>query len=188
MAVLFHRFSGHAYPHLGSAGRVPMAPSISRRSSGSGPSEADIDRVIAESGEVFDILKPDSAQLIQAVERTVVERDRDVPRCADVMSRDVVTVLPDTRSADARALLLERNLRILPVIANDGRVAGVVGLRDLDESSGIIYMESATARHASARKRKRASADRSALGRPQPRRRPRRRRRAHGGLSSRKPI
>lgn len=38
-----------------------------------------------------------------------------------------------------RALLLERNLRILPVIASDGRVAGVVGLRDLDGSSGTVH-------------------------------------------------
>lgn len=140
MAVLFHRFSGHAYPHLPAPpaasphGTLDPPPQQRR-----GPSEADLDRAIAESGEVFDILKPDLAQLIQAVERTAIERDRDVPRCSDVMSRDVVTVSPDTRLADARALLLDRNLRILPVIEQDGRVAGVVGLRDLDESSGTVH-------------------------------------------------
>jgi CBS domain-containing protein len=49
---------------------------------------------------------------------------------ADVMHRDVVTVAPDAPLADAMALMLDRHVRLLPVMEADGRLVGYVA-RDM---------------------------------------------------------
>ena len=48
-----------------------------------------------------------------------------------VMTTEAVTVPADTTVARARALLVERRLRTLPVVGADGRLVGVVGRSDL---------------------------------------------------------
>ena len=127
----FHKLSGHTYPHVALPPVSPHGTTDIPPQERQGVTESDIDVALAGSGESFDIGRDDLARLIRRAERAAVERTRDVPRCADVMSRDVLTVRPETLIAEARLLLLDRNLRTLPVIDGEGRVAGVVGLRNL---------------------------------------------------------
>lgn len=49
----------------------------------------------------------------------------------DVMRRDIVTVGPETRVADAARLMTERHISGLPVLDADGRPIGVITLSDL---------------------------------------------------------
>ena len=49
---------------------------------------------------------------------------------AEVMSRQVATVTPDTSVREVAALLLERRIRRAPVVA-DGRMIGIVSRSDL---------------------------------------------------------
>ncbi len=51
-------------------------------------------------------------------------------RCADVMSRDVVTARPDMSLADAWELLQAHRIKALPVIEDDRRLVGIVTLSD----------------------------------------------------------
>jgi acetoin utilization protein AcuB len=53
----------------------------------------------------------------------------------DIMTRDVVTVTPDTTLAEARRLLDHHRIRHLPVIVA-GRLGGMVSDRDLRSASG----------------------------------------------------
>lgn len=129
----FHRLSGHGYPHLPKPAPVsPHGTSDPPPQVRRGLAMTDIDLAITESGKVFDIGRDDLARLIRRAEQAALERTQHVPQCADVMSKDVITVTPDATLAEARSLLLERGLRTLPVIGIDGTVAGVVGLRNLD--------------------------------------------------------
>lgn len=52
-------------------------------------------------------------------------------RAGDIMNRDVVTVASGSSLAAATALLLEHGINALPVLADSGRVIGVVGIRDV---------------------------------------------------------
>jgi len=52
-------------------------------------------------------------------------------RVKDVMSRDVITVTPETEIAAAARLLLERRINGLPVVDADGHVIGIVCQSDL---------------------------------------------------------
>jgi acetoin utilization protein AcuB len=53
----------------------------------------------------------------------------------DIMTREVVTVTPDTTLAEARRLLDHHRIRHLPVIVA-GRLGGMVSDRDLRSASG----------------------------------------------------
>jgi len=60
-----------------------------------------------------------------------LQRDpADVP-VAEVMSADVTTVGPETRTAQALEAMVERHIRHLPVLADDGRLVGLVSVRNL---------------------------------------------------------
>jgi CBS domain-containing protein len=50
----------------------------------------------------------------------------DLTRIADVMTRRVRTVRPDTPAADAVALLIEHKIGSLPVVGTDEQLIGVI--------------------------------------------------------------
>lgn len=128
---VFHRFSAHAYPHvaLPAATGVPTTsdPPPSRRV---GFRPEDIDAVLAATGDAYDIDRADLDQLLRAVEERALVREHADLTCADIMSRDVISVERGDDPATARRLLLDSGVRLLPV-RDGGRVVGGVGLREL---------------------------------------------------------
>ncbi len=129
---LFHRLSRHSYPH-----RAAPAP-VNTHGTGDPPpqlrigfSAGDVDAALADLGEAFDIDREDLDRLLRQVERRALMRAHGDLACADIMSRDVVTVGADADVRSAHALLLGHGVRTLPVTGADGRLAGTVGLRDL---------------------------------------------------------
>jgi CBS domain-containing protein len=58
-------------------------------------------------------------------------------RAAEIMSKPVVTAHPNIRAGDAAKLMIERNIKKLPIVEN-GRLVGLVSLTDLMRSDGII--------------------------------------------------
>ena len=57
--------------------------------------------------------------------------DADTTPVARVMTRDPETVGPDQPPLDALNRMDERGFRHLPVVGDDGRVVGIVSIRDL---------------------------------------------------------
>lgn len=51
-------------------------------------------------------------------------------RVADIMSANVISVTPDTRTRECMALMSSKRIRHLPVV-QDGRVIGMLSIRDL---------------------------------------------------------
>jgi len=60
-----------------------------------------------------------------------VSKAGDVP-VADIMNREPVTVTEDTAVVELAALMILRDIRLLPIVS-DGKVVGVVGSEDLME-------------------------------------------------------
>ncbi len=50
---------------------------------------------------------------------------------SEVMTRDVVTIGPDTALKEAAEIMFQKWFRHLPVVAPNGKVVGVISLRDL---------------------------------------------------------
>lgn len=130
----FHKLSGHAYPHVKPTGVVTADPLPSQRA---GLRPDDVDAVLAEMGETFDISRDDLGLLLTGLEARVLTRERADLRCGDIMSRDVIAVARDDDPELARRLLLDSGVRLLPVL-DDGRPVGGVGLRELARPSRTV--------------------------------------------------
>jgi CBS domain-containing membrane protein len=154
LGLVFHRICGRSYPH-----RPPVAAPNPAGTSDPPPVERvgfrgeDVDAALAQLGETFDIDRADLARVLREVERQALLRTHADLTCADLMSRDVVTVPPEADAATVTALLLRHRVRVLPVVAADGRVAGMIGLRDLaaagpDARAGEAMRPAATAAEA----------------------------------------
>lgn len=58
----------------------------------------------------------------------------------EIMSRDVCTVHEDTDLKDLAALFVEYNFKTLPVVADDGRLVGIVSQTDLIEQDKPLHI------------------------------------------------
>ncbi|MFN2489820.1 MAG: CBS domain-containing protein [Actinomycetota bacterium] len=64
--------------------------------------------------------------------RTVADgRDPKAVSLRDVMTTEVVTIAPDTQLREAAEIMFQKWFRHLPVVTDDGRVVGIISLRDL---------------------------------------------------------
>jgi CBS domain-containing protein len=76
-------------------------------------------------------------------ERDMLSRVLDKPMVTtkavvvDVMSKPVVTASPNMRAGDAAKLMIQRNIKKLPIVEN-GRLVGLVSLTDLLRSEGVV--------------------------------------------------
>jgi CBS domain-containing membrane protein len=133
IGMLFHRFTRHSYPH-----RAKPVTASTHGTDNPPPqqrvalTESDIEAALAAEGEAFDIASEDLHRLVRRAEFSALERTAAVPRCGDIMSRHVVTVRADAPWSEAHALLLKHDLRILPVVDSESRVAGIVELHEPD--------------------------------------------------------
>ena len=149
LGLAFHRVSKHSYPHrakpvmAATHGTKDVAPQLRVELT-----EGDIDAALAESGEPFDIAREDLHRLVRRAELSALERTASVPRCHDIMSRDVLSVRSDAPWSEAHALLLKHGLRILPVVDAENRVAGIVEMHEPDlalQSVSEMMSDAATA-------------------------------------------
>jgi CBS domain-containing protein len=64
--------------------------------------------------------------------RVVLEhRNLNETRVGDVMTTNIVAIYKDTPPEEAVTLMWERHIRHLPVVTRDGRVEGIVEIRNL---------------------------------------------------------
>lgn len=149
IGLLFHKLSRHNYPH------VVIAPANTHRTADPRPEERtgfreeDIDAALAALNETFDIDRADLGRLLRRVEFEAVARANAEISCADIMSRDVIAIDADATVEQARWLLLNHNVRTLPVRDARRRLIGTVGLRELALFSGALegrISEATTAR------------------------------------------
>lgn len=132
LGVVFHRLAGRQYPH-----RQAVTPVNTHRTADPpaafrvGFNTEDIDAAVASFNETLDISRADLDVLLRKVELQALMRQRGDLTCADIMSRDVVTVTSDASAEEARRQLLDHDIRTLPVVDNEGHLLGTVGLREL---------------------------------------------------------
>ncbi len=121
-ATAYNRATGKAYPHRQT--EAPAATAEGRFV------DADIDRVLARYNQVLDVPRDELHALLEAAESEAYRRRLGELSCADVMSREVVSVEYGTALHEAWALLRERHIKALPVVDRARRVVGVVTLAD----------------------------------------------------------
>jgi CBS domain-containing membrane protein len=129
---LFHRFTRHSYPHVAAQtpGHLHGTQDEPPQTRGGFRAE-DVDAVLAELHEAFDIDRDDLELLLRQVELRVFKRALGSFACGDIMSKDVVSIDLDATTRAARDIMRTRRLRCLPVIDRFGVLAGMVTAGDL---------------------------------------------------------
>ena len=132
LGILFHRLAKRKYPHQGAAPAANTHGTADQPASiRVGFQNEDIDAALSSLNESFDIDRDDLGRVLREIELQTVIRVHSHLTCADIMSRDVITVKPDETRERARSLLFKHNVRLLPVTDDAGRLLGTVGLREL---------------------------------------------------------
>lgn len=151
LGVLFHRLAGRTYPHKAVAPAAnahgTQDPPATLRS---GFQSEDVDNALEVLDETFDIERSDLDVLLREVQVQAAVRRHRALLCADIMSRDVIKVSEDATVEEARTLLLEHNVRALPVLDLSGRLLGTIGLRELASAGSAIKGSISTAATAKA--------------------------------------
>lgn len=124
-AWVYHRFSGHAYPH------VPVPPAKPAKEMPWTFRKADLAAALERTGETFDIDVNDLERLLRDMEQGALARSYRDLSCADVMHAGVIAARLSMTPDEARALLVEHDVRRLPILDDAGRIVGAVGLREL---------------------------------------------------------
>lgn len=131
LGLVFHRLAKRNYPHkpapVANTHKTADTPPAMRV----GFNRQDIDAALSEFNETLDIDREDLDRILRTVEVKALNRAHAELTCADIMSRDVVSVTIDDGPATARRLLLDHDIRTLPVLDGGKRLVGTVGLREL---------------------------------------------------------
>ncbi|WP_454692644.1 HPP family protein [Achromobacter aloeverae] len=131
LGIFFHKLTRRAYPHKPAPAANPHGTADPSPVDRVGPRQEDVEAALAKLGTTFDIDPEDLQQLLHEIEVQALVRTHADLLCADIMSRDVISVRPDATPAQAQELLLRHDIRTLPVLDEHGHLLGTVGLRDL---------------------------------------------------------
>lgn len=130
VALIFNNALRRRYPHVHVEARNPHHTADPLPSQRSGVTRADLEAVLAARNEMLDISPDDLEEILLAAEGRARERELGNIVCADIMSRDVATVLPSTSLAEAWERIAHHRVTALPVITPAGQLAGIVSLHD----------------------------------------------------------
>lgn len=111
--LLFHNATGRAYPRR----RLPVVPPTI---------DDDLDAVLARHNRVVDIAREDLKELLAETQLRGYQRRLGLLRCADIMSRGLVTVGHATPAAEAWPLFARHHIKALPVMDAQGALVGIV--------------------------------------------------------------
>ncbi len=129
VALVFNNLTGRRYPHLAPAANAHKTqdPLPSQRL---GVVPEDLQAVLAQYGEVVDVSPEDLDSFVhQAQIRAFTRRSGEIT-CGEIMSRDVLTVAPDTTLRKAWRMLIEHRIKALPVVTKNDGMVGIITQTD----------------------------------------------------------
>jgi CBS domain-containing membrane protein len=136
VAVLYHRLTRRPYPSPQTSKQ--LVDDQPRRFTG-----ADIDAALREFNQVIDVSRSDLETLLSQAEAVAYRRRLGALLCAQVMSRDVVSIQFGSSLTEAWALMRQHRVKALPVVDKARRIVGIVTQSDflrhanLDSTIGL---------------------------------------------------
>ena len=122
--IAYNTATGRPYPH------VQLTPPGKKSTGETRELDADLDAVLQHYNQVLDVSREDLKTLLVEIQLRAYDRKLTEVTCADIMSRDLVTVEFGTPLEEAWALLRERGIKALPVVDRSFRIAGILTLAD----------------------------------------------------------
>lgn len=118
-ALVWHRFSGHTYPHRQ---RFEGSRSLALYRFDA----SDLEHALRQQGEILDISRDDIRRVIEATEMNAYRRLTGGKTCADIMTAPVHAVHFGTHLKEVWSLMLRHDIKALPVIDRRRFVRGLV--------------------------------------------------------------
>ncbi|MBI0538663.1 HPP family protein [Roseomonas sp. KE2513] len=147
MAIAFNNATRRPYPHQQQPARANPHHTADREPTRRlGVQAEDLDAVLRNYDGVLDVSRDDLDSLLQRAEMHAYQRRFGEITCADIMSRDVVTVQFGTPLAEAWRLLRRHDIRAMPVLDPARRVIGMVSDVDFMKSPELDHYEGFEAR------------------------------------------
>lgn len=138
VALIFNNATRHRYPHRLQAEQTNKHKTSDVPPSGRiGFTPHDLDAVLSRYNEVLDVSRDELASLFMQAEMEAYRRRYEEITCADIMSRDVVTVEFGTELEEAWSLLRKHKVKALPVIDRARRVIGIVTFVDFMKNANL---------------------------------------------------
>ena len=130
IAIVFNRLLGKQYPQVAQVNYRSKDPTPTQKVT---IHRQDIQDVLEQQTQLLDISEYDLQKLILAAQEKANERQNSNFTCADIMSRDVVSLNENDEIQDALDKFKNMNLMSLPVINNDGKLVGTLALYEIVE-------------------------------------------------------
>ncbi|OMG72979.1 HPP family protein [Burkholderia ubonensis] len=136
-ALVYHALTGHRYPHGGvRPDAKPQEAGAAARARGGrggrgGFTREDLDAVLKRRGEWLDVDPNDLEALLRETELQAYARTFGQLTCADLMTKDAISIAPSTSVTAALTLLDRHRVKALPVVDADRRLVGIVTRADL---------------------------------------------------------
>jgi len=137
-ALVYNNLTGRRYPNAPQAplrnvhGTQDPAPTARL-----GLSKDDLDSALARYDQVLDVSRDDLEALLVQIQQQSYQKRFGVVLCGEIMSKDVISVRPDTPLANAWSLMRRHRLRTLPVLEGL-RVAGIVAQSDFLRDATLL--------------------------------------------------
>jgi len=133
VALLFNNLTRHPYPHIA----IDHSKTDQQPGDRLGFSSADLDYVLANYNQVLDVSRDDLESLLRQTEMQAYRRRFGEITCADIMSKEVVSVEFGTELPQAWAMLHQHHIKALPVIDPARRVIGILTLVNFIEHADL---------------------------------------------------
>jgi CBS domain-containing membrane protein len=130
LAVVFNRLAGRQYPHHPAKHANIHATQDLLPSQRGGIRSEDLDAALASYGELLDVDRGDLEEILIRAQVQAHRRHMGQLRCQDIMSRDLVTVRPESLVQEAWEKLAHHRIKSLPVIDHLDRLEGIVSVPD----------------------------------------------------------
>lgn len=136
-ALLYNNAARRRYPHVAAPQAHPHRTADLPASERLRFQPEDMDRALARHRELLDVSRDDLEALFLDAETQAYHRRFGEIHCADIMSRDVVSVEFGTPLQEAWTLLERHRIQALPVVDRARRVIGMVTREDFLRHAGL---------------------------------------------------
>jgi CBS domain-containing membrane protein len=129
--IAYNTATGRRYPHVQVVGRAQSEHKAARFS------PDDLDAVLARYNQVLDVSRDDLEDILQLTEMQALRRQLGEIRCADIMTRTLITAQYSTPLQEAWLLMRRHRIKALPVVDRHMRILGIVTLADFMRNANI---------------------------------------------------
>lgn len=131
LAILYNLATGRKYPFRQTATTNRHATLDADAERRLGLSKQELSTILDHFNLSANIGAEDFGRVLAAAEAEAARYHFDGLTCADVMSRDLVSVTPETRLERVADLFRTHRFKTLPVIAENGQLVGIITQNDL---------------------------------------------------------